>query len=83
MKIFSQEEILKSIKQLYKTNKSGGTNKLINDFFIHGKNVLVSVLCNLFNKIFENGIFPEEWSEGYIIPLHKKGVSLKSKIIGE
>ena len=69
---FSQEEILKSIKQL-KTNKSGGPDKLINEFFIHGKNVLLPVLCNLFNKIFENGNFPEEWSEGYIIPLHKKG----------
>ena len=46
---------------------------LINEYFIHGKQVLVPVLCNLFNKIFENGHFPEEWSEGYIIPLHKKG----------
>ena len=35
---FSQEEILKSIKQL-KTNKSGGPDRLINEFFIHGKNV--------------------------------------------
>ena len=31
------------------------------------------ILCNLFNKIFELGIFPQEWSEGYVIPLHKKG----------
>lgn len=69
---FSQNEILQSIKQL-KTNKSGGPDKLINEFFIHGKHVLVPVLCNLFNKIFECGVFPEEWSEGYIIPLHKKG----------
>ena len=30
-------------------------------------------MCNLFNNIFESGIFPEEWSDGYIIPLHKKG----------
>ena len=69
---FSQEEILKSIKQL-KTNKSGGPDRLINEFFIHGKNVLLPILLNLFNKIFESGVFPEEWSEGYIIPLHKKG----------
>ena len=69
---FSHDEVLKSIKQL-KTNKSGGPDGLINEFFIHGKNVLLPVLCNLFNKIFESGIFPEEWSDGYIIPLHKKG----------
>lgn len=69
---FSHEEILKSIKQL-KTNKSGGPDRLINEFFIHGKHVLLPILSNLFNKIFENGVFPEEWSEGYVIPLHKKG----------
>ena len=69
---FSHDEVLRSIKQL-KTNKSGGPDNLINEFFIHGKIVLVPILCNLFNKIFETGIFPQEWSEGYIIPLHKKG----------
>ena len=69
---FSQNEILKSIKQL-KSNKSGGPDMLINEFFIHGKQVLVPILCSLFNKVFEYGFFPEEWSEGYIVPLHKKG----------
>ena len=69
---FTHDDVLRSIKQL-KTNKSGGPDKLINEFFIHGKIVLVPILCNLFNKIFEIGIFPQEWSEGYVIPLHKKG----------
>ncbi|MCG7867658.1 MAG: reverse transcriptase family protein, partial [Candidatus Thiodiazotropha taylori] len=64
--------IIKSINQL-KTNKSGGPDKIINEFLIHGRNVLVPTLCNLFNKIYEYGYFPEAWSEGYIIPLHKKG----------
>ena len=68
----SEEELLKSIKQL-KTNKSSGPDRLINEFFIHGKNVLLPIVLCLFNKIFENGSFPEGWSEGYIIPLHKKG----------
>ena len=69
---FSDTDIMKSIKQL-KTNKSGGPDMLINDFFIHGKTILAPTLCNLFNKIFESGVFPEEWAESYIIPLHKKG----------
>ena len=74
----SREEILKSIHQL-KTNKSGGPDRLINDFFfffffffIHGKSILLPTLSNLFNKIFQIGHFPESWSEGYVIPLHKK-----------
>ena len=69
---FSHVDILKAIKQL-KTNKSGGPDKLINEMFIHSKNVLVPTLCNLFNKLFEIGKFPDDWFEGYVIPLHKKG----------
>lgn len=69
---FSEDEILRSIKQL-KTNKSGGPDRIINEFFIHGKHILAPTVCNLFNKIFEKGYFPEDWTEGYIIPLHKKG----------
>lgn len=30
-------------------------------------------LYNLFNRILDLGYFPEAWSEGYIVPLHKKG----------
>ena len=29
-------------------------------------------LHTLFNKIFDLEYFPESWSEGYIVPLHKK-----------
>ena len=69
---FTQEEILKSINQL-KSNKSAGPDKLINEFFMNGKAVLKQTITNLFNKIFEVGHFPESWSEGFVIPLHKKG----------
>jgi len=37
------------------------------------KDVLISILCRLFNVIFDKGIFPSCWSEGIIIPLYKKG----------
>ena len=69
---FTQDEILKAIGQL-KTNKSSGPDMLINEFFMYGKNILAPTLVNLFNLIFEKGHFPETWSEGYVIPLHKKG----------
>ena len=46
---FSHVDILKAFKQL-KINKSGGPDKLINEMFIHSKNVLVPTLCNLLIK---------------------------------
>ena len=27
----------------------------------------------MFNVSFNNGYFPKKWSEGYIVPIHKKG----------
>jgi len=63
----------KAIKEL-KTNKSSGLDLLLNEeFFIHRKNTLLSYLCTLFNKVFNSGNFPQSWSEGSVIPLHKKG----------
>lgn len=43
---FSQNEIIKSIKQL-KSNKAGGPDKLINEFFIHGQHILVYQYCGI------------------------------------
>lgn len=30
-------------------------------------------LYKLFNIVFNLGYFPEKWTEGFIVPLHKKG----------
>ena len=68
----SRNEISKAIKQL-KNNKGAGPDKMINEFFIHGANILLPYFDVLFNTIFSNGYFPQDWSLGEIIPLHKKG----------
>ena len=39
----------------------------------YGKETLTPYFHILFNKIFLSGYFPETWSAGEIIPLHKKG----------
>ena len=41
--------------------------------FLYMENMSQSLLCVIFNKIFENGYFPKQWAEGYIVPLDKKG----------
>ena len=66
------EEIRRAINQL-KTGRSGGPDKFLNEFFIHGATELLPYLYSLFNKILNLGYFPESWSEGFIVPLHKKG----------
>lgn len=66
------EEINKSIKEL-KTGKSGGPDKIINEFFIHGTGTLLPYLHILFNLLFDKEYFPHCWSEGHVVPIHKKG----------
>ena len=68
----TQNEIFKAIKEL-KTSRSGGPDKLLNEFFIHGSASLLPYLHTLFNLLFNKGYFPTMWSEGYIVPIHKKG----------
>ena len=46
---------------------------LLNVFFIHGVYELLPYLYNRFNKILDPGHFPEVLSEGYVVPIHKKG----------
>ena len=75
----SLEEINKGIQQLKLSKSAGPDNYLtgpdnyLNEYFIHGNTVLIPYLQSLFKIIFKTGYFPETWSEGYIVPLHKKG----------
>ena len=68
----SYTEIFKACREL-SINKSGGPDFVLNEFFKYGINEMVFYLCNLFNTIFEKGYFPTKWTEGFIVPLHKKG----------
>ena len=68
----SINEISKAIGQL-SNNRSAGPDLILNEFLTNGKHILMPVLKVLFNKIFDIGYFPERWSDGFVIPLHKKG----------
>ena len=67
-----QAEVARAIKEL-KLGKSGAEDLLINEFFIYGQAQLTTYLTPLFNYVFNSGIFPSTWSDGLLIPLHKKG----------
>ena len=52
----STGEIINAIKDL-KNGKCGGDDLLINELFIHGRDVLCLYMLHLFNFIFDSGIF--------------------------
>ena len=68
----SYDEIRRAIKQL-RTGASAGPDLMLNEFLKNGSTELLTYIYNLFNRIFEIGYFPENWSDGFIIPVFKKG----------
>ncbi len=70
-KPITRDEIKKAINSL-KTNKSGGSDLIINEFF-KTSDILLPELEFLFNLVLNSGFFPESWSNGIIVPIHKKG----------
>ena len=68
----SHEEIKQCIRQLSR-NKSPGKDNLLNEYFMESIDLLIEPLGILFNDILDSGYFPSQWTEGIIIPLHKKG----------
>ena len=65
-------EITDVIKHL-QDGKKPGIDDLSYEFFKNCDNNLTTYLCYLFNVILDTGIYPSQWSEAIINPLHKKG----------
>ena len=68
----SADEIRLAVKKL-KSNKAYGNDALINEYFTETIDILLPFICDIFNKILDSGIFPDQWRDGIIIPIHKKG----------
>ena len=68
----SEEEVSKAINTL-KRNKSPGPDKLVSEFIISGKDLLLSSICNIFNLVFRTINYPTQWTKSFLKPLHKKG----------
>ncbi|XP_060584147.1 uncharacterized protein LOC132740284 [Ruditapes philippinarum] len=69
----SCEEVRDAVKRLNRNKASCPSDDLLNEYFIFSIDILVGHITDLFNRVFDAGYFPEIWSEGFIIPLHKKG----------
>ena len=66
------EEVESVIKDL-PTKKAPGIDGIVNEIIRNSKAILVPLLCSLFNIVLTNGIFPDEWCDAIIVPIHKKG----------
>ena len=65
------EEVKEVISSL-KRNKSFAGDKLLKEYFIESLDILSSHLVDIFNAILNSGYFPNQWSEGIIVPLLKR-----------
>ena len=77
--IYHGRKYIKLYFNLRMESLRGRISSLMSFFFICGNEYLSPTLCNLFNKLFEISYFPESWTEGYIIPLHKKGSIIEAE----
>ena len=77
-KFFDKDEILKVISSL-KRNKSSGCDEIVADFFIDSKDFITPYLVKIFNKIYQDGVYPSAWTKGIIVPIHKKGDKLDAQ----
>ena len=68
----SQEEVLSALNKL-KPRKAAGPDTIIGEILKNAKEEIAPFFVKLFNHLFDNGIYPRNWTESIILPLHKKG----------
>ena len=67
----TEDEVRKAIRRL-KSGKAAGADQVINEFLKSTECAILPFLVKLCNALFNQGIFPEEWTKSIIVPLHKK-----------
>jgi len=65
-------EVKQAIRKL-KAGKSSGIDEIPAEFLKSAENIVAPFLTKLFNRLYDLGIFPQEWSRSIIVPLFKKG----------
>ena len=68
----TDEEVHVAISSL-KNRKACGHDNVTAEMLKASGNIAVTFFTQLFNKIFSEGVYPEQWSRSVIVPLFKKG----------
>ena len=64
------DEIISAINML-KTNKTHGSDNVLNEYIKSTKDVFLPIYIRLFNYILQTGSIPETWLVGRILPIYK------------
>jgi hypothetical protein len=67
----SATEVADAIKSL-KRDKSAGLDDLVCELFLDAIDMITQPLCNLFNCVYDNGVYPVAWSNCIVVPVPKK-----------
>lgn len=74
------QEVRAAISSL-KKNKAPGLDSLTPTVFKQLSGHLITFTTTLFNKLLEEGTFPDSWSSGAIKPIHKKREIEEAQVI--
>ena len=68
----SEAEVKQAIRKL-KPGKASGLDEVSSEFLKSSEHFITPFLTKLFNKLYDEGYFPEDWTRSVIVPLFKKG----------
>ena len=68
----TDDEIISSLKSIH-SNRSPGPDGICIEMLKVTLNETLPFLNALFNTIYDTGVFPAEWSQNIICPIHKSG----------
>ena len=67
-----REELLLAIIKV-KFRQAAGPDGMLGEFFKFAVDEVVNFLTNLFNSLFDKGVYPKNWTESILLPFSKKG----------
>jgi len=76
-KPLSEIEVFEALRRL-KNGKACGSDEILSEMLKMSSDFSISFMTKLFNVLFNEGIYPQEWSEAIIMPIFKKGDKTKT-----
>ena len=80
---FMTESDIKECVRSIKVKNSEGFDRITQRVLVDGENQLLKTLMNFFYRIYQEKCVPEQWLVSKIIPIHKKVINAKLKIIAQ